>query len=250
MNESPRRLVERVGSEAGTRSAFPRWLMLMLVATGTLVIGSAFMMIVQPGRNRVPQGQVPLATQGRSPLTPDEGLEDLAIPAFALVNQNGEPVDQRLFEGEVTIVDFAFTNCPFVCPGMTAAMLRLQSDLAGTGVRLATISVDPVHDTPDVLMTHTTKLGVDTTRWPWMTGDESTIKKIVSESLKFELQEDPANPIDLGDGRRMNNIMHPSRLFLIGPDRSVLGFYSYTDPASLEALKSRAIAGVRSLRGR
>ncbi|RMD60715.1 MAG: SCO family protein, partial [Planctomycetota bacterium] len=61
------------------------------------------------------------ATPG--PLDPDPGLEGLRIPDFQLVDQDGNEVDAAaLLDGKVTIVDFIFTNCPFICPPMTRNM--------------------------------------------------------------------------------------------------------------------------------
>lgn len=227
------------------RPSFPRWLMLAMVATATVIIGSGVMITLRPKRPAFTGG--PVSTTNASPLGHDEGLEGLVIPPFRLLDQHGKPVDQSVFDGRVTILDFSFTNCPFVCPGMTAAMLSLQSQLLGTGVRFASISVDPVNDTPETIKAHADKMGVDHERWAWMTGEESEIRKIVSESLKFEVQDDPSRPITLADGSTMNNIMHPSRLFLIGPDRQVLALYAFNDNTSLDALKQRAIAGARML---
>ncbi|QYK46813.1 MAG: SCO family protein [Phycisphaeraceae bacterium] len=185
-----------------------------------------------------------------SPLEADEGLEGLVIPDFHLVDQFGKPVDQTIFDGRITILDFSFTNCPFVCPGMNAAMLMLQSQLVGTSVRFASISVDPRNDVPEVLKAHADKIGVDHARWTWLTGEEAEIKRIVSESLKFELQDDPSRPITLADGSVMNNIIHPSRLFLIGPERQLLALYPFSDMSALDALKRRAESGARMVQKR
>lgn len=230
-----------------TPPALPRWLVLALVATATVVIGSGIMITMRP-RSRAPS--LPndrVAPAPATPLHPDDGLEGLAIPAFHLVDQNGKPVDESVFDGRVTILDFSFTSCPFVCPGMNAAMLSLQSQLAGTGVRFASISVDPTNDTPEVIKAHADRIGVDHSRWTWMTGDEAEIRRIVSESLRFELQDDPSRVITRADGSTMNNIMHPSRLFLIGPDRQLLSLYQFNDNAALESLKKRSIAATTLL---
>lgn len=222
---------------------FPRWMLAMLVVTGLIVAGSAIMVVTRGGGS----GGVRPPAVSQGPLVPDEGLESLRLPSFSLVDQNGAPVNERVFDGRVTILDFSFTNCPFVCPGMTAAMLSLQSELVGTGVRFASISVDPLRDTPAVIRAHADRLGVDHDRWTWMTGEQSEVKRIVSESLMFELQDDPSRPITLADGSTMNNIMHPSRLFLVGPDRRVLALYTFNDPQAIEALRVRALEGARAI---
>lgn len=240
-----------VGNRAGSGKSgpvLPRGLIAMMAVTGLVLLGSLAIMVTQ--RKGAPAQQ---ATQGSASkpaagaLQPDPGLEGLAVPEFSLVDQDGRPVDHSIFDGRVTILDFSFTHCPFVCPGMTAAMLGLQSDLAGTRVRFASISVDPERDTPAVLRAHADKLGADTSRWTWMTGDIETVKRIASESLKFEIQEDPSRRIDLPDGSSMSNVMHPSRLFLIGPDRRLVAMYAFNDPDALAALRARATSAAAML---
>jgi cytochrome oxidase Cu insertion factor (SCO1/SenC/PrrC family) len=222
---------------------FPKWMLAMLAVTALIVAGSAAMVVTRGGRT----GPAQQSGARPGPLAPDAGLESLRVPSFSLVDQHGEPVSERVFDGRVTILDFSFTNCPFVCPGMTAAILSLQSELVGTGVRFASISVDPVHDTPSVIRAHADRMGVDHGRWTWMTGEQAEVKRIVSESLMFELQDDPSRPITLADGSTMNNIMHPSRLFLVGPDRRVLSLYTFNDPQAIDALRQRALECVREL---
>lgn len=223
----------------------PRWLLRATLVAATVVVGSGVMYAMRPKRPSLPLGASSPASG--VPLEADEGLEGLIIPDFRLIDQFGRPVDQSIFDGRVTILDFSFTNCPFVCPGMNAAMLMLQSRLTGTPVRFASISVDPRNDVPEVLKAHADRLGVDHTRWTWMTGDEAEIRRIVSESLKFELQDDPSRPITLADGSVMNNIIHPSRLFLIGPERQLIALYPFSDMSALDALKHRAESGARML---
>lgn len=226
----------------------PRLLFHALIATVTVVVTSGIMYSMRPKRASAPSNMNSVVPA--SPLEADEGLEGLVIPDFRLVDQFGKPVNQTIFDGRITILDFSFTNCPFVCPGMNAAMLMLQSQLVGTSVRFASISVDPRNDVPEVLKSHADKIGVDHARWTWLTGEEAEIKRIVSESLKFELQDDPSRPITLADGSVMNNIIHPSRLFLIGPERQLLALYPFSDMSALDALKRRAESGARMLQKR
>ena len=51
----------------------------------------------------------------------------------------------------VWIASFIFTRCPLSCPRITTVMKGLQERLAGTDVQLVSLSVDPEHDTPEVL---------------------------------------------------------------------------------------------------
>ena len=73
---------------------------------------------------------------------------------FTLINQDGQQVSQRDFEGKYRIVYFGFTYCPDVCPvdlQVVAQALRLleKSDPAlAAQVQPIFITVDPERDTP------------------------------------------------------------------------------------------------------
>lgn len=175
-------------------------------------------------------------------LEPDHAALGLSIPEFTLTDQDGQPRTQALLDGQATIVDFIFTHCPFACPIMTLSMGDLHRELAGTGVRFASISVDPARDTPERLREYGSNAGADFSRWTFLTGDYATVERIVMDSLKFALQPDPTRTIPLPGGGTMENITHPTRLILVGPDRRVLGFYDPNREDEMALLKARAKA--------
>lgn len=180
------------------------------------------------------------------PLQPDEMLVGYGIPEFELTDQDGRPVDQSILDGEITVLDFIFTNCPFACPGMTAEMLGLQSTLEGSGARFLSISVDPANDTPEVLREYGDSRGVDFERWSMLTGPFEDVRSIVLDSLNFHVGEDTSREVVLEDGSTMANVSHPSHLILVGPEREVLGIYMYSDPEKMAELRSRARAAARA----
>ncbi|MCA9299689.1 MAG: SCO family protein [Phycisphaerales bacterium] len=172
---------------------------------------------------------------------PDPGLEGLRLQDFQLVDQDGEPVDQRLLEGHVTIVDFMFTHCQLVCPRMTGEMAMLHDRLGDVPVRFVSFSVDPDRDTPEVLRDYAARFEVDHDRWTFCTGSRDVTWGL-ARAIGFEMAEDTRdeNIIELDGGTTMRNITHPNRLLLVGPDRQILGLYNYADPADLERLEARA----------
>lgn len=184
------------------------------------------------------------------PLVPDRITAGLSVPEFTLTAQDGRPATEQVLEGHITVVDFIFTNCPFVCPQMTGAMADVAARLKDTPVRFLSISVDPDHDTPEALREYARKFNADPERWTFLTGDQETVKRIVHDSLMFELRPDLTRTIETADGGTMNNITHPSKLVLIGPDRSVLGMYEFAWEEEMAALTERARAAAGALRKR
>jgi cytochrome oxidase Cu insertion factor (SCO1/SenC/PrrC family) len=183
------------------------------------------------------------------PLQPDEMLVGYSIPEFELTDQDGRPVDESILDGQVTILDFIFTNCPFACPGMTGEMLKLQESLEGTGVRFLSITVDPQRDTPEVLRAYGEGNGVDFDRWSLLTGPFEAVRSIVRDSLNFHVGVDSSREITLPDGSTMSNVSHPSHLILVGPQRQVLGIYLYYEADRMAELRGRARAAARAVQG-
>lgn len=185
------------------------------------------------------------AAPATADLTPDPAVAGLRVPEFRMRDQTGAERTEVLFDGRVTILDFTFTHCPFACPIMVLAMYDLATSLKGTGVRFASISVDPERDTPARLLEYATEKELDLSRWTFLTGDQRDVERIVLGALQFALGPDPERTIPLPDGTTMQNITHPTRLILVGPKREVLGMYDPNRPEEMETLerRARAIAG-------
>lgn len=179
--------------------------------------------------------------------TQDAHLTGLAIPPFTMTDQDGKEQTQAILDGRVTVVTFIFTHCPFACPMMTAAMHEVAAALTDTPVRFLSISVDPTRDTPRRLAQYAQNNAIDTTRWTLLTGTQATIDAVLKEALGFALQPDPAQKITLPDGTQMDNIIHPTKLLLVGPDRKVLGFYESARPEDTPLLARRARQAAREL---
>src|SRR5438093_10611157 len=62
------------------------------------------------------------------------------VPAFALVDQDNQPLTLATLAGKPWVADFIFTHCAGPCPIMTAKMSELRKDLPGE-VRLVSFSV-------------------------------------------------------------------------------------------------------------
>jgi protein SCO1/2 len=181
-------------------------------------------------------------------LLPDPSATGLSIPDFTLTAQDGTTFTKAaLASGQVTVVDFFFTSCPFICPTLTSTMYSIANDLRDTPVRFLSISVDPKRDTPERLTEYAKQHSADLRRWTFATGNIDTIRSIITGGLKFELSEVPNQPINLPGGETMNNIRHPSWLALIGPKGEVLGIYRSSEPGDVEMLKRKARAAAIAL---
>jgi protein SCO1/2 len=77
------------------------------------------------------------------------------LPDFALLDQDGAPVDRTAFEGQWDVVFFGFTNCPDICPATMTVLGQAKRELEAQGAdplpRLVLVSVDPERDTPEAM---------------------------------------------------------------------------------------------------
>lgn len=194
--------------------------------------------------------RIALPSTSPGPLEPDSDLVGLTIPDFTLTDQSGESVSRDdVFAGHATIVDFVFTNCPFICPPMTRNMRALQQRLDGSGVRFVSFSVDPERDTPEALRAFAAKYGADLRSWTFLTGDLDAVQRILTQGLRLDAVTPlPQTPITLKDGSTMANRRHPSHFILVGPDARALALTIGTQPALHEAFAQRAERAAQAIR--
>ncbi len=221
----------------------PKSLKVIMALGGVLFVLSlgAIIMLGSVARSaRSPR--IAAATAAPGPLVPEPGIAGLTLPEFSLVNQDGVPVSLADFKGRVTITDYFFTHCPFICPRLTAQMLEMAEALKGTPVRFASFSVDPERDTPARLKAYASEKAIGTARWHLLTGATGAVEAIVKGALRFEMGPDTARTITLPDGTTMHNITHPGHFVLIGPKGEVLAMRRSSEPGAVEQMAALARA--------
>ncbi len=75
--------------------------------------------------------------------------------SFSLVTPSGDAFTEADLVGKPHVMFFGFTRCPDVCPTALQRMTKLRRDLSGTDderpFEIIFVSVDPEHDTPQVV---------------------------------------------------------------------------------------------------
>ncbi len=98
------------------------------------------------------------------------------VPDFEFINQNGETVNNKTYEGKVYVVEFFFTTCPTICPIMNRKMLTIQNEFYGNPeFGIASISITPEIDTPQVLKEYADSYGITLKNWHLLTGKNKEI---------------------------------------------------------------------------
>ncbi|WP_299776956.1 SCO family protein [uncultured Formosa sp.] len=108
------------------------------------------------------------------------------VPEFSFTNQNGKIITNTDYLGKVYIVEFFFTTCPTICPIMSRNLVQIQERFKSIdGLGVASFTINPSHDTPEVLKAYAEKYGITNPNWNLMTGDREAIYQLAN--LGFNL---------------------------------------------------------------
>ena len=108
------------------------------------------------------------------------------VPTFKLTNQDNKSISDKDYLGKVYVVEFFFSTCPTICPKMNESMLQLQEEFYGNpNFGIASITIDPAKDTPQVLKEHANLLGVKHYNWHFLTGDKEYIYSLANKGFNL-----------------------------------------------------------------
>ncbi|MEZ4367906.1 MAG: SCO family protein [Kofleriaceae bacterium] len=161
-------------------------------------------------------------------------LDDLGtVPPLALVDHTGAPFTDDALRGHPTIVNFIFTRCDTVCPATTLRMAHiaeLTGDPRGEGIKLVSFSVDPGHDTPEVLAAYAAKVHADASRWRFVTGEVAAVRAVVEGALLTSMDNRGVTATGAPD------IVHGERFLLIDGDLRIRGAYDTREAPRMDAM--------------
>ncbi|EIM76687.1 electron transport protein SCO1/SenC [Nitritalea halalkaliphila LW7] len=151
------------------------------------------------------------------------------IADFSFLNQAGERVDNFTVDGKVYVADFFFTSCPTICPIMKTQMLRVYEAFGDEpDFKILSHSIDPEHDTVELLAQFASDLGVEDTRtWHFLTGDQEKIFEIGQTSYLTTAMEDKDEP---------GGYLHSGAFVLIDQNGHIRGIYDGTREDQVDRL--------------
>lgn len=107
-------------------------------------------------------------------------------PKFELLNQDNVSISNESYKGKVYVLEFFFTTCPSICPKMNQSMLLIEKKFFGNpNFGIISITIDPVHDTPEILKEHMQLLGVKSSNWNFLTGDKEYIYDLANKGFNL-----------------------------------------------------------------
>jgi protein SCO1 len=172
----------------------------------------------QPGCSRCP----PAASAAAAPGGASAARAQVKVVDRVLRDQHGARLrfGADVVAGEVVVMDFVFTTCTTICPLLTAKFARVQAELGdrlGKGVKLVSVSLDPVRDTPDRLEAYAARHKAGP-HWTFLTGPKDDVDEVL-KGLGAYVADFAAHPpmVLVGDGRsgrwvRVNGFPDPKKI--------------------------------------
>ena len=118
-------------------------------------------------------------------------LELQEVPDFDFINQNNEDITNDFYKGKVYVVEFFFSSCTTICPIMNRNMVQVSQEFTTQeNFGIASISIDPSFDTPEVLKAYATRYNATHPNWNFLTADQETIHKLSNEGFKLFAAQD------------------------------------------------------------
>lgn len=113
------------------------------------------------------------------------------VPEFRFTNQNGEIITNKDYEGKVYVIEFFFTTCPTICPIMNQNLVQLQDHFKGIdNFGVASFTINPSHDTPEVLKAYANDYKITNPNWNLLTGDRDAIYSLANTGFNLYTAQD------------------------------------------------------------
>ncbi|HTK20514.1 MAG TPA: SCO family protein [Mucilaginibacter sp.] len=142
------------------------------------------------------------------------------IPDFKTINQYGDSITSKSLDGKIYVADFFFTTCPSICPIMHRNMLNVYGAYKNDkDIKIISYTIDPKHDSVNVLKSYADKLGIAGNTWWLLQGKKEEIYKL-SESYLVRKPEEDAKQLFIHDGY----------FILVDKQKRIRGTYDGTVP--------------------
>ncbi|MEM7248664.1 MAG: SCO family protein [Acidobacteriota bacterium] len=153
------------------------------------------------------------------------------VPEFQLIDQTGRPFGSEELRGRVWVGSLIFTRCPTICPALMGELYEIQHRSRGLGeaFKIVSITVDPEHDTPEVLAASAAQYKASSRVWIFLTGEHDAIMKLAVEGLKMSMGAE-------GDRSDPMNVFHSGSFVLVDQSGQIRGFYDPMEEGKLDDL--------------
>ena len=149
---------------------------------------------------------------------------------FKLLNQNGDSVSLANYKGKILIVNLFYTQGNNYGVNFTNKAVKAFEASYGSNqvINFVSLSIDPKHDSPEVISGYAKGLGAQPGKWDLLTGDSTQIYNLINKQLFVDaLQENV-------DGT--TKFIYSNLFVLLDPQRRIRGYYETTNQEALSKL--------------
>jgi protein SCO1 len=147
---------------------------------------------------------------------------------FSFTNQYKETVTQKDVAGKIYVADFFFATCQSICPQMSTQLIRVQEAFRNdSDFMILSHSVNPAHDTAEVLEAYAGKYQAIKGKWHFLTGTKKAIYDIALKDYLVNALEDDGSP---------EGFLHSELFLLVDKQKRIRGMYDGTDSIAVNKL--------------
>ena len=169
---------------------------------------------------------------GEKKLAGVEGTDTIYhnIQPFSFINQFNDTVTEKVIENKIYVADFFFATCQSICPKMSSQLVHVQNAFKNDkDVLILSHTVNPLHDTAEVLNGYAQSYGAIKNKWHFLTGNKKAIYDLARYSyLVNALEEDGS----------AEGFLHSELFILVDAQKRIRGFYDGTDSVAVVKLIS------------
>ena len=160
---------------------------------------------------------------------PKYGEPDHKIGSFSLLNQDGKTITNKDVANKIRVVEFFFTTCKSICPKMNSNMQKVyKAFLNNPDVLIMSHTVDPKTDSVGELKRYSDSLGINSSKWLFLTGDKKQIYDVARYQYLVSAGDSLA-PIE-------EDFIHTNKFVLIDKDNNIRVFCNGTDEKDVQRL--------------
>lgn len=150
------------------------------------------------------------------------------IGAFELTNQEGNKISNATTKDKIYVADFFFATCQSICPQMSSNLTNVQKAFEkDNDVLILSHSVNPLHDTVEVLNKYAISYGAISGKWHFLTGSKKVIYDLAKNDYLVNALEDDGTP---------EGFLHSELFLLIDKKGRIRGMYDGTDKVQVNKL--------------
>lgn len=173
-----------------------------------------------------------LPVLGAKKLAGVEGKDTLyhTISNFSFINQYHDTVTEKTIDNKIYVADFFFATCQSICPRMSSQLVHVQNAFKNdSDFLILSHTVNPMHDTVEVLNGYAQSYGAVKNKWHFLTGNKKEIYDLAKYSYLVNAFEDDGSP---------EGFLHSELFVLIDKQKRIRGVYDGTDSSAVVKLIS------------